>query len=97
LLYQIDPAPFKVAHASAKASLGKAQANLPSIRARAERYKELLADKALSRQDYDDAAAAVAQALAEIEYWQAAVAAARINVGYTRVTAPISGVSAGPS
>jgi len=91
LLYQIDPAPFQVALDSAKASLGKAQANLPSIRSRAERYKELLVDKAVSRQDYDDAAAAVEQALAEIEYWKAAVEAARINLGYTRVTAPISG------
>ena len=91
LLYQIDPAPFQVAHDSAKASLGKAQANLPSIRLRAERYQELLVDKAVSRQDYDDAAAAVAQARAEIEYWQAAVEGARINLGYTRVTAPISG------
>ncbi|MDY0040385.1 MAG: efflux RND transporter periplasmic adaptor subunit [Desulforhabdus sp.] len=91
LLYQIDPAPFQVALDSAKASLGKAQANLPSIRSRAARYKELLVDKAVSRQDYDDAAAAVDQAKAEIEYWKAQVEAARINVGYTRVTAPISG------
>ncbi len=91
LLYQIDPAPFQVALDSAKASLGKAQANLPSIRLRAERYQELLADKAVSQQDYDDAAAAVEQARAEIEYWKAAVAGARINLGYTRVTAPISG------
>jgi membrane fusion protein (multidrug efflux system) len=91
LLYQIDPAPFQVALDSAKASLGKAQANLPSIRLRAERYRELLVDKAVSRQDHDDAAAAVDQARAEIEYWKAAVEAARINLGYTRVTAPISG------
>ncbi len=91
LLYQIDPAPFQVAHDSAKASLGKAQANLPSIRSRAERYKELLADKGVSRQDYDDATAAVGQALAEIEYWKTSVEAARINLGYTRVPAPISG------
>ncbi|MDY0282146.1 MAG: efflux RND transporter periplasmic adaptor subunit [Salinivirgaceae bacterium] len=91
LLYQIDPAPFQVAFDSAKASLGKAQANLPSIRLRAERYKELLVDRAVSRQDYDDAAAAVEQARAEIEYWKTQVEAARINLGYTRVTAPISG------
>lgn len=91
LLYQIDPAPFRVALNSARASLGKAQANLPSIRSRAARYKELLVDKAVSRQDYDDAAAAVEQAKAEIEYWKAQVEAARINLGYTRVTAPISG------
>jgi membrane fusion protein (multidrug efflux system) len=91
LLYQIDPAPFQVAHDSAKASLGKAQANLPSIQSRAQRYKELLVDKAVSRQDYDDAAAAVEQAKAEIELWKAQVEAARINLGYTRVAAPISG------
>jgi membrane fusion protein, multidrug efflux system len=91
LLYQIDPAPFQVALDSAKASLGKAQANLPSIRLRAERHRELLVDKAVSKQDYDDAAAAVEQARAEIEYWKAAVEGARINLGYTRVTAPISG------
>ncbi len=91
LLYQIDPAPFKVAYDSAKASLGKAQANLPSIRSRVERYQELLVDKAVSQQEYDDAVAAVEQAKAEIEYWKTAVEAARINLAYTRVTAPISG------
>ncbi len=91
LLYQIDPAPFQVAYDSAKASLGKAQANLPAIKSRSERYKELLVDKAVSKQDYDDAAAAVGQAQAEIEYWKTAVEAARINLGYTRVTAPIAG------
>jgi membrane fusion protein, multidrug efflux system len=91
LLYQIDPAPFQVALDSAKASLGKAQANLPAIRLKTERYQELLADKAVSKQDYDDAAAAMGQAQAEIEYWKAQVEAARINLGYTRVTAPISG------
>lgn len=91
LLYQIDSAPFQVAYNSAKASLGKAQANLPSIRSRAQRYKECLVDNAVSRQDYDDAAAAVQQVEAEIQYWKTAVEAARINLSYTRVTAPISG------
>jgi membrane fusion protein, multidrug efflux system len=91
LLYQIDPAPFQVAYDSAKASLAKAQANLPSIRLRAERYRELLADRAVSKQDYDDASAAMEQARAEIAYWKSQVDAARINLGYTRVTAPIAG------
>lgn len=91
LLYQIDPAPFQVALDSARASLGKAQANLPSIRSRVERYTELLVDKAISRQDYDDAVSAVDQAKAEIEYWKTQVAAARINLGYAQVNAPISG------
>jgi membrane fusion protein (multidrug efflux system) len=58
---------------------------------KAERCRELLNDKAVSKQDYDDAAAALAQAKAEIEYWKTAVEGARINLGYTRVGAPISG------
>lgn len=91
VLYQIDPAPFQAALDNAKAALGRAEANLPSIRSRAERYRELLADKAVSQQDYDDAAAALTQVEADIKYWQATVETARINLGYTRVTAPISG------
>lgn len=91
LPYQIDPSPFQVALESAKASLAKAQANWSSIRLKAERYRKLLVDKAVSRQDYDDAAAAMEQAQAEIEYWKTSVEGAGINLGYTRVTAPISG------
>ena len=56
VLYQIDPAPFQAVLDNAKAALAKAEANLPAIRSRAERFKELLADKAVSQQDYDDAA-----------------------------------------
>jgi membrane fusion protein (multidrug efflux system) len=91
LLYRIDPAPFQAALDSARASLAKAQASLPSVRLRADRYKELLADHAVSQQDYDDAAAALEQARAEVEYWKAAVQTARINLEYTRVSAPVSG------
>jgi len=91
LLYQIDTAPFQAALDSARASLAMAESNLPSIKARADRYEQLLADKAVSRQDYDDAVAAVNQVLAEIQYWTAAVETAGINLAYTRVTAPISG------
>ena len=91
VLYQIDPAEFQAALDNAEAALGKAEANLPAIRLRAERYREVLADKAVSQQDYDDAAAALKQALAEIEYWKAQVKTARINLGYCRVVAPISG------
>lgn len=90
-LYQIDPAPFHAALDNAKASLAKAEANLPAVCLRADRYKRLLAEKAVSQQDYDDAAAVLKQAEAEVEYWKAAVETARINLGYTRITAPISG------
>jgi membrane fusion protein (multidrug efflux system) len=91
VLYQIDPAPFQAALSSAKASLAKSKANLPAVRSRFDRYKALLAENAVSQQDYDDREAALRQAEADIEYWKAAVETARINLGYTRVTAPISG------
>lgn len=91
LLYQIDPAPFQAAYDSAAASLARAQANLPALKARAGRYRELLAGGAVSQQDFDDVDSAFRQAQAEVAYWEAAVESARISLGYTRVTAPISG------
>jgi len=91
VLYEIDPATFQAAFDNAKAALGRAEANLPAIRSRADRYKELLASRAVSQQDYDDAAAAVKQAEADIAYWKAAVESARVNLEHTRIAAPISG------
>jgi membrane fusion protein (multidrug efflux system) len=91
MLYRIDPAPFQAALDNANASLGRAEANLPAIRSRAERFKELLSDKAVSQQDYDDAAAALKQSEADVQYWRAMVETARINLGYTSIIAPISG------
>ncbi len=90
-LYQIDPAPFQAAFDNAKAALAKSEAALPAIRSRAERYRGLLAEKAVSQQDYDDRESALRTAEADVEYWKAALETARINLHYTRVTAPISG------
>ena len=91
VLYQIDPASFQAALNSAQAALERSQANLPAARSRAERYSQLLANKAVSQQNYDDAHAALNQAEADVLYWKAAVETARINLAYTRITAPISG------
>jgi membrane fusion protein (multidrug efflux system) len=91
VLYQIDPAPFQAALDNAQAALGRAKANLPALQLRADRYKEALADKAVAQQDLDDATAALKQAAADIQYYQAMVETARINLGYTRVVSPISG------
>ena len=91
VLYQIDPALYQASYDNAKAALARAEANVLPIRLRAERYKELVADKAVSRQDYDDAVAALKQAEAEVEVNRAAVDTAHINLTYTRITAPISG------
>lgn len=91
VLYQIDSAPFQATLNRARAALSRAEANQPSIQAREERFRELLVDKAVSQQDYDDAFGALKQVEADIASWQAQVEIARINLGYTRVTAPIYG------
>ena len=91
LLYQIDPAVYQAAVASAKANLAKAQANEQSARLKAKRYAELVKVKAISSQEYDDADAAWKQQLAEIGAAKAALQTANINLAYTRITAPISG------
>jgi membrane fusion protein (multidrug efflux system) len=95
-LYQIDPAPYQASLDSATASLQKAAANLASTSAQAERYKVLVAANAVSQQDYDNAVAAEGQAVADVAAGKAAVATARINLGYTSVTSPITG-RIGPS
>src|SRR5512133_3130726 len=91
VLYQIDPRPYQAAYDTAAAALARAEANLPAMRKRAERFKELLAVNAVGQQDYEDAAAGAKQAEAEVQALKAGVESARINLGYTRITAPISG------
>ena len=91
LLYQIDPAPYQAAYDNARAALARAEANLPPIRLRAERYKELVSIKAVSQQEYDDVTANLKQLEAEIDSWKAAVESARINLAYSSIKAPITG------
>jgi membrane fusion protein (multidrug efflux system) len=91
VLYRIDPAPYQAAYNSAVAALERSEANLPPIRLKAERFRELIAVKAISQQDFDNAIAALKQTEADIEYSKAALESARINLAYTRITAPISG------
>jgi len=90
-LFQIDPALYQAALDNAKAALSRSEANLPAIRLKSDRLRELLAEKAVSQQDCDDAAAALKQVQADIQYGQATVETARINLKYTSITAPISG------
>jgi len=77
VLFQIDPALYQ-------AALARSEANLTAIQLRTDRLRELLVEKAVSRQDYDDATAALKQTQADIQ-------TARINLKYTTITAPISG------
>ncbi|MEG0967448.1 MAG: efflux RND transporter periplasmic adaptor subunit [Pseudomonas sp.] len=76
-LYQIDPSVYE-------ATLASAQANLQSTRSLSERYKQLVAEQAVSRQEYDDAQAKRLQA-------EASLRSAQIDLRYTKVLAPLSG------
>jgi len=90
-LYRIDPAQYQAQFNSAMAAQVKAEANLSVTQAQAQRYHDLLASNAVSRQAYDNAAAAAQQAAADVGSAKAAVALARLNLGYTSVAAPIAG------
>ena len=90
-LFRIDAAPYQAALESAQAQLARAQANLAQATATAERYKPLAEAKAISQQEYANAAAAQKTAEADVAAGRAALLSARINVGYAQVTAPISG------
>ncbi len=91
LLYEIDPAPYQAALDSAVAALARAEAAVPSAQAKVDRYRDLIRQNAISKQDNDDANAALAQAQADVASAKASLDTARINLGFTRVTAPIGG------
>ena len=91
VLYEIDPATYQAAYDQAKAAVAMAEASLPAIRSRAERFKGLLEINAVGQQEFDDAAAALAQAEAALMVSKAAAEMARINLSYAPVKAPISG------
>ncbi|MGN7935065.1 efflux RND transporter periplasmic adaptor subunit [Pseudomonas sp. 22447] len=91
VLFRIDPAPFKADLDSAEAALRKAEANAFQARLQEQRYSQLIADNAISGQDYDNARAAVRQTAADVAANKAAVERARLNLDYATVTAPIAG------
>ncbi len=90
-LYEIDPSLYRTAQDQAAAQLETAQSTLLAAQSKADRFKALTDTDAASRQDVDDAAAAATLARASVHQFQAALQTARINLGYTRLTAPISG------
>jgi membrane fusion protein (multidrug efflux system) len=90
-LYQIDPRLTDAAAAQAQANLAAAQATAEAARVRAARLAPLARMEAVSQQDYTDAAAQARQAQAAVEQQRAALRTAQVNVGFTRVPAPISG------
>ncbi len=92
LLYQIDPATYQAQFDSAKASLARAEASEHSARLKAERYDTLVKTKAVSELDQIENEANWKQAQADVAAAKASLNTAKINLDYTRITAPISGV-----
>jgi multidrug efflux system membrane fusion protein len=91
LLAEIDPKPFQVQLAQAQGQLARDQALLASAQVDLARYEGLLAKDSIAKQQVDTQAALVKQYQGTVQVDQAQVDSARLQLGYTRVTAPISG------
>jgi membrane fusion protein (multidrug efflux system) len=92
-LYTIDPAPFEAAANRSAADVAAAEARLEQAKRNAARLKPLYAEKAVSQKDYDDAVSAEAIGEADLKAARARLTEARLNLSYTKVAAPASGVS----
>ena len=90
-LFTIDPAPYAATVRSAEAQVARATALAGSARTIAERYAKLVESNSISRQEYEDSVAQLATTRADVAAAEAAVDAARINLGYTTVRAPVAG------
>src|SRR5690606_24092837 len=91
VLFQIDPAPLQAQLGVAQAQLAQAEANYANARTAAERARQLAPQKFVSQNDLDNAIAAERSASAAAQAARANVRNAQIDLGYARVTAPISG------
>ena len=92
-LFLIDPAPFEVAVAQAKAELASSVAREAQARREVTRLKPLIAERAVSQREYDDATSALDVARANVQLAQARLREAELNLGYTRITASVNGMS----
>ncbi|MCC8532395.1 efflux RND transporter periplasmic adaptor subunit [Xanthomonas phaseoli] len=91
VLYEIDPASYQAAYDTAKGDLAQAEAAVLSARPKAQRYQTLVGLDAVSKQDGDDALATLRSNEAAVVAAKASLQTARINLDYTRITAPVSG------
>lgn len=93
LLYQIDPKPFQAAVANAKAQVATMQARLGQAETEVARLKPLAEQQAVSRRDYDNSVSARDAALAQLDAAKAALDKAQLDLGYTTIKAPLSGLA----
>lgn len=92
VLYRIDARSYQATLDAAKADLERYEASVPSAQAKFDRYQELANVNGVSKQDIDEARSALLQAKAAAASAASAVRTAEINLGYTEVKAPISGL-----
>lgn len=92
-LFEIDRAPYEIALAQARAQLAQATAQVDQARREEARLKPLVQDRAVSRKEYDDAASSRQLAEATIQQANASIRQAELNLSYTKVTAPLAGVT----
>ena len=93
LMFQMDPKPFEAQLDAAKGALAEQKARLWTAQANLKRIKPLAAANAVSKKDLDDATGRVNAAAAAVEMAGAEVDTAQLNLGYTTITAPVTGVS----
>ena len=93
VMFQQDPKPFQAALDAARGALGQQQARLQTAAANLARVKPLVAQNALSQKDLDDATGQEQAAAAAVETARAQVEEARLNLGYTTITTPVTGLS----
>jgi RND family efflux transporter MFP subunit len=91
LLFEIDPRPYQAALGVASAQVARTRATLENARVELKRATALYAAKAISQQELSTREAAEAQAAADLAASSAVEQTARLNLGFTRVTSPISG------
>jgi membrane fusion protein, multidrug efflux system len=93
LLFEIDPKPFQADLDKAVATLASKQAQLLATKQVLDRYTVLVKSGAVSQQEYQNQLQANLSAQADVDAAQASVMTAKINLGYTKITAPIIGVA----
>jgi membrane fusion protein (multidrug efflux system) len=93
LLFEIDPRQLQAQLEQVQADLGQFQAQLAKARQDVARFKPLAADRAISQQELDNALSAERAAKAAVDSRAAAVHQARLNLSWTRVTSPITGIA----
>ena len=93
VMFRIDPKPFQAELDAAKGALAEQQARLWTAQANLNRVKPLAKANALSKKELDDARGTVNAAAASVEMAKADVETAKLNLGYTTIAAPVTGVS----